>query len=94
MLAARAVSVAAGWATLLLLLHWGAAARSLRAGLISACLLATSVQFIVSTHWVLIDPLLMLTTTLAAWAAWELLAQRTDSAPRRLLLYLALLLAL
>jgi 4-amino-4-deoxy-L-arabinose transferase-like glycosyltransferase len=93
-LAARAVSVVAGWATLLLLLHWGATARSLRAGLIAACLLATSVQFIVSSHWVLIDPLLMLTTTLAAWAAWELLAQRTDSAPRRLLLYLALLLAL
>jgi len=93
-LAARAVSVAAGWATLLLLLHWGAAASSLRAGLISACLLATSVQFMVSTHWVLIDPLLMLTTTLAAWASWELLAQRDDSASRRLLLYLALLLAL
>jgi 4-amino-4-deoxy-L-arabinose transferase-like glycosyltransferase len=47
----------------------------------------------VSTHWVLIDPLLMLSTTVAAWAAWELLA-RADSALLRLALYLALVLAL
>ncbi len=63
-------------------------------------MLATSLQFMVSTHWVLIDPLLMLSTTVAAWAAWELLWRRDDSAaPRRLLylqslLYLALVLAL
>src|ERR1700686_4903291 len=64
-LAARAVSLAAGLATLLLL-HWGSAAHGRRAGLISACMLATSLQFMVSTHWVLIDPLLMLSTTVAA----------------------------
>ena len=98
-LAARAVSVAAGLATLLLLVHWGAAARSLRAGLIAASLLATSVQFMVSTHWVLIDPLLMLATTVAAWAAWQLLVRREDSGARPgllyvVLLYLALVLAL
>jgi 4-amino-4-deoxy-L-arabinose transferase-like glycosyltransferase len=93
-LAARAVSVLAGLATLALLAHWGAAALSRRAGLISACMLATSLQFMVSTHWVLIDPLLMLSTTVAAWSAWELLAGRDDSAPRRLMLYLALVLAL
>src|SRR5450631_466084 len=52
-LAARGVSVVAGLATLLLLLHWGATAHSRSAGLISACMLATSVQFMVSSHWVL-----------------------------------------
>jgi 4-amino-4-deoxy-L-arabinose transferase-like glycosyltransferase len=92
--AARGVSVVAGFATLLLLWHWAASALSARAGLISACMLASSLQFTVSTHWILIDPLLMLSTTTAAWAAWELLARRDDSAPRCLLLYLALMLAL
>jgi 4-amino-4-deoxy-L-arabinose transferase-like glycosyltransferase len=99
-LAARAVSVLAGLATLLLLLHWGSTAHGRSAGLISACMLATSLQFMVSTHWVLIDPLLMLSTSVAAWAAWELLSRRDDGARRRrlpyleLLLYLALVLAL
>ena len=92
-LAARSVSVVAGLATLTLLLHWGSRAHSRSAGLISTCMLATSLQFVVSTHWVLIDPLLMLSTTVAAWAAWELLA-RGDSARLRLALYLALMLAL
>jgi 4-amino-4-deoxy-L-arabinose transferase-like glycosyltransferase len=92
-LAARAVSVIAGLATLLLLWHWGCAAHSRRAGLISACMLATSLQFMVSTHWVLIDPLLMLSTTAAAWAAWTLLSRR-DGALLRLTLYLALVCAL
>jgi len=92
-LAARGVSVAAGLGTLALLFCWGASAHSRRAGLLAAFMLATSVQFMVSTHWVLIDPLLMLSTTIAAWAAWELLARR-DSAWLRLTLYLALGLAL
>src|ERR1039458_3893752 len=93
-LAARSVSVAAGIATLLLLLRWGTTAVSLRAGLIAASMLGTSLQFMVSTHWVLIDPLLMLSTTAAAWAAWQLLAGPQDAARMRLLLYLALVLAL
>ena len=92
-LGARAVSVAAAAATLALLVLWGAAAHSRAAGWLSALMLATSLQFLVSSHWVLIDPLLMLTTTLAAWAAWELLA-RADSVAHRLTLYGALLLAL
>ena len=90
---ARAVSVLAGLATLALLAAWGAAAHSRAAGWLAALMLATSVQFMVSNHWVLIDPLLMFCTTAAAWAAWELLARR-DSAALRLLLYLALILAL
>jgi 4-amino-4-deoxy-L-arabinose transferase-like glycosyltransferase len=90
---ARAVSVAAAAATLALLVAWGSAAHSRAAGWLAALMLASSAQFLVSTHWVLIDPLLMLTTTLAAWAAWELLARR-ERALLRWLLYGALVLAL
>jgi 4-amino-4-deoxy-L-arabinose transferase-like glycosyltransferase len=91
--AARAVSVAAAMATLAMLVAWGSAAHSRAAGWLAALMLASSAQFLLSTHWVLIDPLLMLTTTLAAWAAWELLAWR-DSAALRWLFYGALVLAL
>jgi 4-amino-4-deoxy-L-arabinose transferase-like glycosyltransferase len=91
--AARAVSVAAAAATLALLVAWGSAAHSRAAGWLAALMLASSTQFLVSTHWVLIDPLLMLTTTLAAWSAWELLARR-DSGALRWLFYGALVLAL
>ena len=92
-LAARAVSVLAALGTLALLVVWGSAAHSRTCGWLSAMMLATSVQFVVSSHWVLLDPLLMLCTTVAAWAAWELLARR-DSTRLRLLFYLALVLAL
>jgi 4-amino-4-deoxy-L-arabinose transferase-like glycosyltransferase len=92
-LGARAVSVAAAVATLAMLVIWGSAAHSRAAGWLAALMLASSVQFLVSSHWVLIDPLLMMTTTLAAWAAWELLARR-DSWLLRLQLYGALILAL
>jgi 4-amino-4-deoxy-L-arabinose transferase-like glycosyltransferase len=91
--AARAVSVAAAAGTLALLVAWGSAAHSRAAGWLAALMLASSTQFLVSTHWVLIDPLLMLTTTLAAWSAWELLARR-DSGTLRWLFYGALVLAL
>src|SRR5579863_3000295 len=73
-LAARAVSVVAGLATLLLLYRWLTDGNSSRRD-ITLLMLATSVQFVVSTHWVLLDPLLMLATTVAAWAAWQLIAQ-------------------
>ncbi|HEY3808957.1 MAG TPA: phospholipid carrier-dependent glycosyltransferase [Steroidobacteraceae bacterium] len=92
-LGARAVSVAAAAATLAILVIWGSAAHSRAAGWLAALMLASSVQFLVSSHWVLIDPLLMMTTTLAAWAGWELLARR-DSWLLRLQLYGALILAL
>jgi len=92
-LAARAVSVAAAAATLAILVIWGSAARARAAGWLAALMLASCVQFLVSAHWVLIDPLLMLTTTLAAWAAWQLLARR-DSGSMRLLFYGSLILAL
>ena len=91
--AARAVSGAAGFLTLVLLYLWGRRAYSVRAGILSALMLATSLQFLASTHWILIDPLLMLWTTAAAWAGWELLVN--DGGPRFLpALYGALVLAL
>lgn len=92
-LAARAVSVVAGLATLAVLFFWGSSAYSRGAGVLAALMLASSVQFLVSTHWVLIDPVLMLTTTIAAWAAWLLLARR-DSGWLLLLFYVCLVLAL
>lgn len=92
-LGARAVSVAAGLATLALLVVWGSVAHSRAAGWLAALMLASSLQFLVSWHWVLIDPLLMLCTTAAAWSAWELLGRRDDPT-RRLAFYLSLMLAL
>jgi 4-amino-4-deoxy-L-arabinose transferase-like glycosyltransferase len=91
--AARLVSALAGGATLLVLFLWGRRAYSARAGAAAAVMLATSEQFLLSTHWVLIDPLLMLSTTAAAWAAWELLAG-ADRTPLRLGLFAAMTAAL
>ncbi len=81
--AARAVSALAALATLALLFVWTRRAVSERAAWISVLLLATSSQFALSTHWVLLDPLLMLWTTLAAWALWERIERsaRADAAP-------------
>jgi 4-amino-4-deoxy-L-arabinose transferase-like glycosyltransferase len=91
--AARSVSALAGALTLLLVFFWGRREYSARVGLIACAGLATSLQFIISTHWVLIDPLLMLFTTLAAWSAWELI--RGESRARNVtLLYVSLALAL
>jgi len=70
---ARSVSGLAGALTLLLVFAWGRRASSETTGLIAVVLLATSFQFVLSTHWVLIDPLLMLFTTIAAWSGWALL---------------------
>ncbi len=91
--AARSVSVMASLATLALLYIWGSTVHSRAVGALSALMLATSEQFMVSSHWVLIDPLLMLSTTLAAWAAWELLARR-DSAALAIGFYGSLVIAL
>lgn len=71
--AARSVSAVAGALTLLLVYFWGRRACSPQVGLIACAGLATSLRFAVSTHWVLIDPLLMLLTTAAAWSAWVLI---------------------
>ena len=92
--AARAVSALAGLLCALCVYFWAARAGQRRAGFIAAMMLATSVQFLVSTHWVLIDPLLMLFTTLAAWAGWELLAGTGAARRWTALLYAALAAAL
>jgi 4-amino-4-deoxy-L-arabinose transferase-like glycosyltransferase len=71
--AARSVSGVAGFLTLLAIGAWGLRAASAGVGTLGAVILATSLQFLQSSHWVLIDPLLTLFTTVAAWAAWEAL---------------------
>src|SRR5579863_3103817 len=48
---ARAVSVAAALATLALLAAWGSSAHSRAAGWLAALMLASSAQFLVSSHW-------------------------------------------
>jgi 4-amino-4-deoxy-L-arabinose transferase-like glycosyltransferase len=91
--AARSVSAAASFLTLVLVFLWGRRELSPAVGALAAVGLATSVQFMISSHWVLIDPLLMLFATVAAWAGWELLAR--DGGRRAVLaLYAALVLAL
>lgn len=70
---ARAVSSIAGFLTLLVVFLWGRRADCTTVGLVASCMLATSLQFVITAHWILIDPMLMLFTTTAAWAAWELL---------------------
>jgi 4-amino-4-deoxy-L-arabinose transferase-like glycosyltransferase len=95
--AARAVSALAGMLSLLCLYAWAVRAGRRRAGLLAVLMLASSVQFTLSTHWVLIDPLLMLFTTLAAWAGWERLRGTGSDAAARgwlALFYGALTLAL
>jgi 4-amino-4-deoxy-L-arabinose transferase-like glycosyltransferase len=74
--AARGVSGTAAFLTLLLVFLWGRRAFSPAVGLVAAVGLATSVQFMISTHWIVMDPLLMLFTTAAAWAGFELVSGR------------------
>ena len=74
--AARTVSAAAAFLTLLLVYLWGRRQFSPAVGLVAAMGLATSVQFMISTHWIIMDPQLMLFTTAAAWAGSELVQGR------------------
>lgn len=68
---ARAISALAGLATLFLLFLWARRAASDRAAYLAVFMLATSLEFFQSTHWVLLDPLLMFFMTLTFWGAWE-----------------------
>jgi 4-amino-4-deoxy-L-arabinose transferase-like glycosyltransferase len=90
---ARSVSAAAGFMTLLLVFLWGRRDFSTGVGLLAAFGLATSVQFLVSSHWVLIDPLLMLFLSIAGWAGWELIRNK-GGLSRAVVFYVALVLAL
>lgn len=71
--AARAISALAAFATLLLVLYWGRQAFSPAVGVAAAIGLVTSAQFMVTSHWVVMDSLLMVFTTAAFWAAYELM---------------------
>jgi 4-amino-4-deoxy-L-arabinose transferase-like glycosyltransferase len=91
--AARAVSALAAFGTLVMVLFWGGRAFSPVVGLAAAVGLATSAQFMWTSHWIVMDSLLMLFTTAAFWAAHELL-QRGASRNVLLAFYAALLAAL
>jgi 4-amino-4-deoxy-L-arabinose transferase-like glycosyltransferase len=91
--AARSVSMVASFLTLLLVYFWGSRDFSRTVGLVAAVGLTTSVQFLSTSRWVVIDPLLMLFTTVAIWAGYDLI--RDHARTRSLLLfYAALTLAL
>jgi 4-amino-4-deoxy-L-arabinose transferase-like glycosyltransferase len=72
--AARLLSALCGLLTLLVLYRWGIRAASPSTGLVSVVMMATSSVFLYATHWIILDPLLMLWMTLAAWAGYELIA--------------------
>ncbi|MGC8723859.1 MAG: ArnT family glycosyltransferase [Acidobacteriota bacterium] len=72
--AARLLSALCGLLTLLVLYRWGVRAASPAVGLASVVMMATSSVFLYATHWIILDPLLMLWMTLAAWAGYEVLA--------------------
>jgi len=91
--AARAVSALAAFGTLAIVLFWGGRMFSPIVGLAAAVGLATSAQFMWTSHWIVMDSLLMLFTTAALWAAHELVR---GGASRNVLLafYAAVLAAL
>lgn len=92
-IAARSLSAISAFLTLLLVYQWGRREFSREVGLIASIGLATSVQFMVSSHWIVMDSFLMLFTTIAAWAGSELVRDSRNT--RALILfYSALLLAL
>ncbi len=72
--AARAVSGLAGLLTLVVVYRWMRRYAPRDAALLAVFMLATSLQFFQSAHWVLLDPLLMLFLVVAFWAAFERLA--------------------
>ena len=71
--AARAVSALFGFLTLVITFHWSRRAFSREAAFVAVFMLATCLEFLYSTHWILLDPALMFFSTAALWAAWEML---------------------
>jgi len=78
-IAARAVSGISGLLTLLVVYLWAARIAGRPLALVAVFTLGSSVQFLMATHWVLLDPPLMLFGALAAWAAWEILESEGSS---------------
>jgi 4-amino-4-deoxy-L-arabinose transferase-like glycosyltransferase len=74
--AARSVSATASFLTLCLVYFWGKREFSARVGAAAALGLATSTQLVISSRWIVMDPLLMLFTTAALWAAFDLVRGR------------------
>jgi len=70
---ARSVSVVASFLTLLLIYFWGSRDYSRTVGLVAAAGMATSIQFLMTSRWIMTDPLLMLFTTVAIWAGYDLI---------------------
>jgi 4-amino-4-deoxy-L-arabinose transferase-like glycosyltransferase len=92
-MAARGVSCAASFLTLLLVFFWGRRAFSAGVGVAAALGLATSAQFMITAHWIVIDPLLMLFTTAALFTGFEIVRGR-GTRTVLLMFYAALTLAL
>ena len=78
--AARSVSVLASVLTLLLVFLWGSRDFSRPVGLLAAVGLVTSTQFMITSRWIVSDPLLMLFTTIAFWSGADLLRGRGRTA--------------
>lgn len=74
--AARSVSTLFSLLTLLALYLWCRQAAGPRVALLAVMLLGTCAEFLISAHWIRMDPLLMFWCTLAFWGGWQLLAGR------------------
>ena len=89
--AARAVSALAAFATLVLVVYWGRRAFSPAVGVAAAVALVTSAQFMWTSHWIVMDSLLMVFTTAALWSGHELV--RGGANRKWLLIFYAAVLA-
>lgn len=91
--AARGVSAAASFSTLMLVFFWGRREFSTAVGVVAALGLATSAQFMLTSHWIVTDPLLMLFTTVALLTGFESVRGR-GTGKTLLAFYMALVLSL
>jgi 4-amino-4-deoxy-L-arabinose transferase-like glycosyltransferase len=69
--AARAVSAASSLLTLLLVFIWARRAFGNETAWLAAVMMGTSLQFLQTSHWILLDPMLALAATAALWAMAE-----------------------
>lgn len=81
--AARIPSALAAFLTCLLILHFGRKFKNLFTGVAGAAIFATMPLAAVVSRVVLVDPLLVLFTTTALYAAWRLLVDERERMPLR-----------